>query len=151
MGPERPAMLRASLAAWPGVCGARRGRQGRGLALSVVLKPRPRLRARPGPGTRAGWWSRASALKPRAAERKRLLASPVGAAEAFPLSSRESDRRRRGAESPPRRRKRWVPEKRGLRGDVLLLVPLMRREKGRLTGRWRGAEAPKLGQNLEVV
>lgn len=96
MGPERPAMLRASLAAWPGVCGARRGRQGRGLALSVVLKPRPRLRARPGPGTRAGWWSRASALKPRAAERKRLLASPVGAAEAFPLSSRESDRRRRG-------------------------------------------------------
>lgn len=54
MGPERPAMLRASLAAWPGVCGARRGRQGRGPALSVVLKPRPRRRARPGPGTGPG-------------------------------------------------------------------------------------------------
>lgn len=54
MGPERPAMLRASLAAWPGVCGARRGRQGRGPALSVVLKPRPRRRTRPGPGTWPG-------------------------------------------------------------------------------------------------
>lgn len=92
MGPERPAMLRASLAAWPRVAGARRGREGRGPALSVVLKPR----APPAPGLDPGpvvvavfdvaepeprrFWGSSSALR----KGSRFSLILVGAAEAFP-------------------------------------------------------------------
>lgn len=116
MGPERPAMLRASLAAWPGVCGARRGRQGRGPALSVVLKPRPRRRTRPGPGTWPGGGRgprRSSRALRKGSGFSRLLSARRRLFRCLPGKAIADGG---GAESPPRRRKRWVPEKRGLRG-----------------------------------
>lgn len=116
MGSEHQAMLWASLAASPRAAGARRGREGRGRVLSVVLKS-PRSPRRP-PRLGAGPRMPGNSGGARGARRYQLLA-----AEAFPAALPGNTIRTGGggvfapeAEAP-------VPSKKGVSGwDLLLLV-----------------------------